>query len=270
MIKNYYYLGNLYFSMDNHWSKIFDNLKINPFDIKKVGPRIANDIFKKLKLNPARLIPLYNEKHRTSKIGDIPDLWPLRSGIGTCVLIKGDMSIWNNYPNEKIIYVKDHSENVSTNINYVNTERESLVQAYNIGVFQKLTENDIKCLGIAGKLYLTSDIKYYERINLNSVQFELDWSVETDKEILLFEAKRIKSKGKRVFTEDFVLFQIFFPAVYASQKTSKKIRPFFLDIIDHHYYVDYHFIEIKYDDVSDLASYDVNNTIETTIRVEKL
>ena len=152
------------------WSKIFDEMKIDPLRIKNVGDKITKSIFEKLELDPNKWIPVYDEKTRAKRFEGIIDLWPLRTGKGECVLIKGSMNVQSNYSPDKVIFVKNIIMNNSTNLKQINTERLALVEANNIGVFQHLTNNKITHLGVAGKLNLFAEVKYFESIKLDNLQ----------------------------------------------------------------------------------------------------
>ena len=140
-----------------------------------------------------------------------------------------------------------------------------MVQGFNSHVFHELVSEPAELfVGSAGKLYLSGEAMYFHPVKLMRVQFELDWSVESRNEILLFEVKLSGGAGQR----EFVLFQIFYPTAYLALKVpSKTIRPFFLDIVRRDGYVDYHFMEISYKDAFDLASYNKEPKQSRTIRV---
>ncbi len=161
--------------------------------------------------------------------------------------------------------LKENRISQSTAIKNAKNEREFLVQGYNSKVFHELiNEPEELYIGSAGKLYLNADAKYFHPVKLKRVQFELDWSVESEYEILLFEAKLSGKEG----TKEFVLLQVFYPTAYLTLKVpNKTIRPFFLDIIKRTGYVDYHFMEIPYTNALDLASYKRNPNHSITIRV---
>ena len=252
--------------MHYDWLDILDEANINPYNWNYVSPQIHRKSFHSLRLQPKNYIPIYTIKERNRKLGFRENIWPFRNGIGRCVLIEGDMSIINNYQYGGTPDIKcDESGNSSTvSLMRSRTEREFLHLAYNSGIFNKLLESNNLYLGTSGKLYVCSNAKYYETINFETVQFELDWCIETKDTIALFEAK-FPAKG---CTNDFVLFQAFYPILYTSLiEQKKKIRFFFLDILKSTDSVDYHFIEIKFDSPNDLSSY-VNTPIGTkTIRL---
>jgi hypothetical protein len=158
----------------------------------------------------------------------------------------------------------ENKESRSTSLKYATNEREFLIQAHNSRAFHALSGSTELFLGSAGKLYVDGEANYYRPVKLEGVQFELDWSVESRNEILLFEAKLSRGKSPT----EFVLFQVFYPTAYMSQRAGNKpVRPFFLDIVKRPKYVDYHFMEISYARPFDLSSYENRPKQHKTIRV---
>jgi len=259
---------------DNYvWLKILEEAQIDPFSWNKVSPQIQKKVFHNLNLQPKNFIPIYSEKERKRKLGFRDNIWPFRNGIGRCVLIDGDLSIKNNYsnPSNADLYCIENNNAVSVSLNNSNTEREFLHLAYNCGVFNQLLGSKKLNLGTSGKLYVNAIANYFKAIELEKVQFELDLSLETKDTIALFEAKLPKTnKSNTNKTADFVIFQAFYPILYASQiNHSKKIRFFFLDIIRYTSKVDFHFIEIDFKNPMDLQSFNNIPQYSTTIRMEK-
>ncbi|MFX1284759.1 MAG: DUF6997 domain-containing protein [Promethearchaeota archaeon] len=255
---------------DFPWKKVLETAEIDLISWERVSPLIKHEVFKELNLQPKNYIPIYSEQERQRKLGTTQNIWPFRTGKGECVLIRGNMSVKNTYqsPNTKLILLEETCIPKSCSLGNSKTEREYLAQGFNSRVFHQLLINESKkevFLGSAGKLYLNAKVQYHSvPIKLKNVQFELDWTVETRNEVLHFEAKYSPKKP----TPEYILFQVFYPTVYLSEKVKNKtIRPFFLDIIKGHGFVDYHFMEIGYDDTLNLSSYKVVPIQNTTIRV---
>ncbi|MCJ7760981.1 hypothetical protein MUP59_07580 [Candidatus Bathyarchaeota archaeon] len=251
---------------DCPWKKVLERAKIDLNSWVHVSPQIDHFIFKELKLQPKNYIPIYTERERQRKLC-VPLVWPFRNGIGSCVLIRGDMIVKSTYEMKEHgpRTLEENSFSRSTSLKNAENERECLVQGFNSHVFHELLSEPAELfVGSAGKLYLNGEAKYFDPVKLRKVQFELDWSVESKTEILLFEAKLSGGAGQR----EFVLFQIFYPTAYLRLKVpNKSIRPFFLDIVKRRGYVDYHFMEISYKDAFDLASYNKEPRQSRTIRV---
>tara|TARA_Y100000590_G_C15592252_1_gene966562 strand:- start:43 stop:813 length:771 start_codon:yes stop_codon:yes gene_type:complete len=254
--------------MKSTWLDILEEGNIDPYDWKHVSPQVHRKYFHKLGLQPKNYIPIYSLSERNRKLFFRDNIWPFRNGIGRCVLIDGVMSVKNDYNYHKSADIECFESNHSSTVNiYRNkTEREFLHLAFNSGVFNELLKTKKIYLGTSGKLYVESKAKYYEKINLETVQFELDWSIESKDTIALIEAK-LPPKG---FTNNFILFQAFYPVLYTSLiNQKKKIRFFFLDIIKLNTSVDYHFLEINYETPCDLLSYENKPKNSTTIRLIK-
>jgi hypothetical protein len=254
------------------WLKILEEAQIDPFLWEKVSPQIQKKAFHNLNLQPKNFIPIYSEKERKRKLGFRDNIWPFRNGIGRCVLIDGDLSLKNNYsnPSNADLYSIENYNAVSVSLNNSNTEREFLHLAYNSGVFNQLLGSKKLSLGTSGKLYVNAIANYFKPIELQTVQFELDWSLETKDTIALFEAKLpTTNKSNTNKTSEFIIFQAFYPILYASQiKHSKKIRFFFVDIIRSTSKVDFHFMEIDFKNPMDLQSYNNIPKYSTTIRMK--
>ena len=204
------------------WLKILEEAQVDPFSWNEVSPQIQKNVFHDLNLQPKNFIPIYSEKERKRKLGFRENIWPFRNGIGRCVLIDGDLSINNNYSQSIVadIHCTEDNNAVSVSLNNSTTEREFLHLAYNCGVFNQLLDSEKLNLGTSGKLYVNAVVNYFRPIELEKVQFELDFAIETEDTIALFEAK-LPTTNK---TADFVIFQAFYPILYTSQiKHNKKI-----------------------------------------------
>ena len=177
--------------MHYDWLDILNEENIDPYDWKYVSPQVHRESFHNLRLQPKNYIPIYTEKEREKKLGFRDNIWPFRNGIGKCVLIDGNMSIRNKYvPNIKVNNLcKYHNVSSTISLSARRTEREYLHLAYNSKIFHSLLESKDLHLGTSGKLYVASKAKYHKIINLDTVQFELDWCVETQDTIALFEGK---------------------------------------------------------------------------------
>lgn len=253
--------------MHYDWLDILKEENIDPYNWQHVSPQIHRKSFHKLQLQPKNYIPIYTEKERKRKLGFRENIWPFRNGIGKCVLIEGDMSIKNKYSTNIKVTDRYINPNLNSTISLLHskTEREYLHLAFNSKIFHSLLKTKVLQLGTSGKLYVASEAKYFNTINLDTVQFELDWCVETEDTIALFEAKFPK-KG---ITKEFILFQAFYPIIYANKvNNNKKLRFFFLDILRHDDIVDYHFIEINFKIPNDLATYDTVPLTTKTIRLK--
>ena len=74
------------------WRRVLERAKVDLDSWDYVSPQIDHSVFKELGLQPKNYIPIYSERERQKKLGS-PQIWPFRNGIGSCVLIRGDMIV---------------------------------------------------------------------------------------------------------------------------------------------------------------------------------
>lgn len=228
---------------EDPWMKICDDIGISSDMNWFVSKTISREVIMKYG-RPEKLIPIYNrEQLLRHPFLYINKLTPIRVGKGEAILTKAPIiqsiprsSQSNNVsitlPKKKEHELKKFSKLTS------NTEAKLLSIAYNYGVFNRVF-NDCNCwtynLGLFGKLNLPRGYiglidfegnKQFYQLEVNNVQFELDFSLEDEANIFVIEAKA----GE---TQTFSILQLYYPYIYLEKYASesgKMVRPILIDM----------------------------------------
>jgi len=232
------------------------------------------------KSNPANWIPIYKKEDLSEFLLE-NRLMPIRSGSGEFFFYRGNIIFdlteieFISIPNENINQI-DNFIPLSLKVDFQRNENAYLNKAIAFGIINHFVENrELKVLekelhnknssrllyGQFGKIKTSFDFSFKTskgcKLINRGFQFEMDLVLESEKEILIFEAK----SGEKE-TKSFSLLQLYYPLVYLELITTyrKKVRTIFIDITIKGNLETYRLLEIgfkksNFDEVNILRSY---------------
>lgn len=218
-------------SKEDAWQKILDKKGIDPKKIQFVSSPINRDAMREF-AEPRLIIPIYSREARLSKFPFLSEqnLTPIRTGIGTAVLTKADIFLPLDSPvDERKVITYDRNKIPRSLDIEINTEARFLALAYETGVFNAafgLSSETRPKLGLMGKMNLhQADLSLIDQnqqshsLAVSNVQFELDFSLETEDAVYLIEAKQGKPRSISAL-------QLVYARAMFGRDFEKKIRTF--------------------------------------------
>lgn len=218
------------------------------------------------KSNPANWIPIY-KKEDLSDFLIANNLMPIRSGSGEFFFYRGNIIFelenidFENIPMNTVKQI-DNFIPLSLKVDFQRNENAYLNKAMAFGIINDFTKKEnLKILekelnhknssrllyGQFGKIKTSFDFSFKTskgcKIINRGFQFEMDLVLESETEILIFEAKSGDKK-----TKTFSLLQLYYPLIYIELITTsiKKVRTIFIDITIRDNIEDYRLIEIEF------------------------
>lgn len=240
--------------IDKQWNHIFTKYNIinsilenNKFIIKADDIKKCKDTFKcnkKEQFEPRLLCYQTTEKERPCIFKDNNIcILPIKNG--EYMLTQKNIFYKLEYIKKNIIYLNKDYGSILNNIG--GSESNIINNLLNCRLFEseKYMNEKIKYLfPIQGRHYCSFEMNFNnELININSVQYEIDGSIESDNKILLIECKNNKKE-----IESFNIRQIYYPyrAVYEHVKDKKEIICLYIvNIIDIIYIWNFKFKDYK-------------------------
>lgn len=195
----------------------------------------SNDLNKK---SPANWIPNYSRSNLANFLLD-NNLMPIRSGRGSFFFYKGNIFLDLTQYTSTTINIDEIQAPypflpLSLNVDFQKNENAYINKALSLGIVNHFIKSDeILLHGQSGVIKLSDQLEFKtskgSKHTNSGLQFEVDMVLETQNEILIFEAKKPTKK----FTEEFSLLQLYYPLIYFSKIThsKKKIRTIFFDIL---------------------------------------
>jgi hypothetical protein len=210
------------------WDLIIKKLKLKNYNFKK--PFFVDH--KRIKEIVSSLTHIANNKKEIRNLGFItkrenkPDffkkkkLFLLPSSNKEWVILKGDGYFDPSYlvkQKPKVIKKKFHLDTI-----YGESEGRYIHQIYAQGILNDFTGVKNSVFTLSGRKYASFDYEAYgQNLSCNGVQIEIDAGYESEKEVILIEAKTGEVGSE-------ITRQLFFPFKYVSNLTNKKIRTIFM------------------------------------------
>lgn len=226
-------------SIKDSWEQILARAGIAPEDIGFVSDHIGPEIIREF-VEPRLVIPIYSAETYSSRFPFLSKhgLTPLRTGIGTAVLTRANLFLPIIEKADSQLFMECNRDSIPLSLLDVpvNTEAKYLALAYESGVFNtafSLPVDVRAAIGLFGKMnlpkakiLLADDQGKQYPLHISNVQFDLDFSLETQDCIYLIEAKRGNAKT-------FSALQLFYPYALFMQinpPLMKTLRTFLLQI----------------------------------------
>ncbi len=206
------------------------------------------------KEKPANWIPLYKKDDICDFLRD-NKIMPIRSGKGSFFFYKGDI-FFNlddiKSTNKDLSKIKTNKTiPLTLSVPFHKNENAYLNKSLALGILNDfLGYKDHLAYGQSGKIHINENIKFYTSKSNRDInkgfQFEVDLVLESDNEIIIFEAKN----PNKTFTKTFSLLQLYYPYIYIDKITEsrKKIRTIFIDILKKENREYYKLVEIEFKD----------------------
>jgi len=216
---------------NNSWKKIFDDLEIlkhdfnkSPFSISAEDIKISCQDFKKTTEKEVRILCKQDKRSDRPDIFIQNNLFMLPTTNGTYSIVKGEGYI-------------DIPEIVSEPINYTsklqfdllssqvgNSEMQHLDFAYASSLIRTFMEDPTLVLTIRGRKYTPKFdfIVGEQKIDVSSVQTEVDAGYEGESQIVLIEAKNSQTKNT-------IIRQLYYPFRQWQIQTGKNVYTLFFE-----------------------------------------
>ena len=215
----------------NSWEKIFKDNNIlkhdfskEPFILKSKDIKHAVQDFKKTVEKEVRCLCKQDSRE------DVPDVMK-ENGLFLLPVINGIYAIIKGEGYMDIPEIKGKPEKYKTKMKFDrqtskvgNSEMQHLDFAYASSIIRTFMEDDSLVLTIRGRKY-TPEFSFKvknQKINVKSVQTEVDAGYEGKNQIVLVEAKNSKTKNT-------IIRQLFYPFKQWSTTTNKKVNLLFFE-----------------------------------------
>lgn len=213
---------------DIAWEKIFkqysileNNFSEKPFLITSEDIKNACNKFKETGKKESRILCKYDSKDSRPKIFKDNGLFILPTENGKYYIIKEDGYIDTPKIETEIHEFKSKLKFKLETSDVGDSEMQHIDFAYNNGLIQHFVDDDSIILTIRGRKF-TEEFDFIvgkHKINVSSVQTEVDAGYEGKNKVVLIEAKN-KSK-------DIIIRQLYYPYRLWSNKTEKEIITLF-------------------------------------------
>ncbi len=235
------------------WYAIFKKYKINQHDFSRCPFLLSAEDIKKATKNflktsqrEVRVLCKQDTREARPEVFVRQNLFILPVKNGYYALVQGegyvDIPEIKEEPGKYVSVLNFESETA----NIGNSEMQHLDIAYASSLVRTFCEDDSLVLSIRGRKYTSSGFNFFvnkQRIEVGSVQTEVDAGYEGKKQVVLVEAKNSK-------TSNTIIRQLFYPYRYWSSVVNKKIRVFFFEKRDDQY----SFWEFGFDNPDDYNS----------------
>jgi len=213
------------------WKKIFDDYKIldhdfnnSPFPISASQIKKACQNFKKTSEKEVRILCKQDSRYNRPTIFKENNLFLLPVKNGFYNIIKGEGYVDIPVINEKVInYSSKLDFSLETTL-IGSSEMQHLDYAYAASLIRTFTNDPSLVLTIRGRKY-TPEFSFFvgnQKINVSSVQTEVDAGYEGKDQIVLIEAKNFCAS-------DVVIRQLYYPFRQWQSRTNKKVVTLFFD-----------------------------------------
>ncbi len=216
---------------NNSWKKIFDDYKVlehnfdnSPFIISANQIKTSCQDFKKTGEKEPRILCKQDCRHNRPTIFIENNLFILPVKNGFYNIIKGEGYV--NIPK-----IEKEIENYQSKLDFPldsthigDSEMQHLDYAYAASLIRTFTKDPSLVLTIRGRKY-TPEFDFFvgkQKINVSSVQTEVDAGYEGKEQIVLIEAKNFKAS-------DVIIRQLYYPFKQWQSKTNKKVITLFFD-----------------------------------------
>ncbi len=218
------------------------------------------------KSNPSHWIPIYQKDDLSDFLLE-NNLMPIRSGSGEFFFYRGNIIF--DLTNITFAHISTNKTKqidkfipLSLNVDFQRNENVYLNKAVAFGIINHFIEdNKLKVFetelqnknnsrllyGQFGKIKTSFDLFFKTSTGCKLInrgfQFEMDLVLESEDEIIIFEAK----SGEKE-TKTFSLLQLYYPLIYLQMITTyiKKVRTIFIDITAINHIEEYRLLEIEF------------------------
>lgn len=215
----------------NSWKKIFDEYKIlqhdfddSPFPISAAQIKIACQDFRETGEKEVRILCKQDCRNDRPNIFKENNLFLLPVKNGFYNIIKGEGYFDIPPIEEKVIKYSSKLDFPLETTLIGDSEMQHLDYAYASSLIRTFMDDSSLVLTIRGRKY-TPDFSFFvgkQKINVSSVQTEVDAGYEGKNQIVLIEAKNFCAS-------DIIIRQIYYPFRQWQSKTNKKVVTLFFD-----------------------------------------
>lgn len=213
------------------WKKIFDDYRIlehnfseSPFAISAKQIKISCQDFIETSEKEVRILCKQDCRHNRPDIFRENNLFllPVKNGFYNIIKGEGYVDV-PEITTEPVIYQSKLSFSPETSL-VGDSEMQHLDFAYAASLIRTFTEDPSLVLTIRGRKY-TPNFSFFvgkQKIDVSSVQTEVDAGYEGLNQVVLIEAKNFKAA-------DIIIRQLYYPYKQWQSKTNKKVVTLFFD-----------------------------------------